>query len=355
MAMRRIVTAVGGVLALGLAGCGADSGTASPATPSSPTSPSPSAPPTKAVPGEGAPVWWDQDGLHRGDVVENTAVPLLKDRRAHLALVRSGALYRDQRNGDLWFHPWGGTPRVVGHATMAGAGGDPEGDTAAWFDDRDLVVYDTAQAKVVSRTREGAVVSPSAEYVEHVGHGNGWVYVSAAQVVWRYASGAEETTAFARRDLVTGTTDLSWQPLPASRARAKFVDVSRDSAVWTVGDVYGGKGAYLYDRAGSTRTGRVRNLEGPARLSPDGTWLLTAELADGTHGVAFTDLRTGRVWKPFAKAVYAFYSWAYGDVAVMRTEFKLPSERWTLTGCSMTERKCEQLKTRGEVVILPNP
>jgi hypothetical protein len=125
------------------------------------------------------------------------------------------------------------------------------------------------------------------------------------------------------------------------------------SAVWVVGDSYVGNGTFLDDRAGSTRIRRVAKLEGLSRLSPDGSWLLTAELADGTHGVAFTDLRTGKIWKPFPKDVYAF-SWAYGDVAVMRTNFEPSAAKWTLTSCSVTARKCEQLKARCDIV-LPNP
>ena len=50
-----------------------------------------------------------------------------------LALVRSGALYWDEMS-DVWFHPWGGGPRIVGHTSVAGPGGDPNSDTAAWFE-----------------------------------------------------------------------------------------------------------------------------------------------------------------------------------------------------------------------------
>ena len=85
------------------------------------------------------PVWYDAAGLHRGDVVEKTPVTLFTDTNrmeTHvnlggvLALVRRGALYRDLTNDDVWFHPWGGEPRVVGHDSSAGPGGDPDGDVA---------------------------------------------------------------------------------------------------------------------------------------------------------------------------------------------------------------------------------
>src|SRR5689334_9087917 len=63
--------------------------------------------PTVATLEQGLPVWWDKDGLHRGDVVEKPAIPLrlyAPGTLQHLALVRTGALYRG-RNGDIWFHP----------------------------------------------------------------------------------------------------------------------------------------------------------------------------------------------------------------------------------------------------------
>ena len=83
--------------------------------------------------------WYDAKGLHRGDVVEQTPVEIEAAGRGHdgditgaLALVRSGAVYLDPATGDVWFHPWGGEPRIVGHNSAAGPGGDPNGNTAAW-------------------------------------------------------------------------------------------------------------------------------------------------------------------------------------------------------------------------------
>ena len=61
-----------------------------------------------------------------------------------LALVRRGALYLDPGAGDIWFHPWGEEPRVIGHGSEAGPGGDPDGDLAVWSDGPEAVVYDTA-------------------------------------------------------------------------------------------------------------------------------------------------------------------------------------------------------------------
>ena len=272
-----------------------------------------------------------------------------------LALVRSGALYRDPATGQVWFHPWDGAPRVVGRSTPAGPGGDPESDVAAWFDGPDLVVDDTARDRVVSRSREPAAVSTTTEYVEHVGHGRGWIHVSPTQVVWRYEG--QGSQGVARRDLVTGTSETPWRPRPATRAAAdpSFVDVSSTRAVWVGGHPYEGHGTYLFDSIETERTAVVdAELEHPGRLSPDGSWLLTAEIADGTHGVAMTDLSSGEVWKPFDEDTYAFFSWAYGNVAVMRTNRDVPDGPWVLTSCVASTRSCVELATRGSVV-LPNP
>src|SRR5688572_23072736 len=115
-----------------------------------PDRPEPVAPP-KVVVLDAAPVWYDAKGLHHGDVVVQ---PPVRIQPGTLALVRSGALYNEQGTSDVWFHPWGGDPRIVGHNSKAGPGGDPNGDTAVWFDRDELVVYDTANGREVSRTKQ---------------------------------------------------------------------------------------------------------------------------------------------------------------------------------------------------------
>ena len=208
--------------------------------------------------------------------------------------------------------------------------------------------------KLLSRTREPAGVSDRAEYVEHVGHGNGWVHVSPTQVVWRY--GGDASYAVARRDLVAGTSQSPWQPMPSSGSPRRFVDLSSHTAAWVGGREHAGLGTFVFDSdetEGTTVIDAV--LEYPGRLSPDGWWLLTAELEDGAHGVAFSDLRSGGTWKPFDEATYAFFSWAYGDVAVMRTQRQVDGEPWVLTSCTASTRSCVELPTAGDVVVLPNP
>src|SRR5262245_9116707 len=156
--------------------------------------------PAKPVVGAG-PVWYDAQGLHRGDVVEQTPVDLVVPERAvskdqvipqegALALVRSGAVYLDPATGDVWFHPWGGEPRIVGHNSDAGPGGDPDGDIAAWFEGSDalnagpgeLVIYDTAAGREISRTVQARGVDRSSG--DHYPAGNRFLQVSAERVVW---------------------------------------------------------------------------------------------------------------------------------------------------------------------------
>jgi len=144
-----------------------------------------------------AAVWYDAQGLHRGDIVEQTPVQLvqpeksigpdmIRPARGALALVRSGAVYLDPATGDVWFHPWGGEPRIVGHNSEAGPGGDPNGDTAVWFEDGQLVVYDTAVGRDISRTSQSHSVTDGQGGIggDHFPAGNGFLQVSTERIVW---------------------------------------------------------------------------------------------------------------------------------------------------------------------------
>ncbi|HUR13489.1 MAG TPA: hypothetical protein VM097_03230 [Mycobacteriales bacterium] len=279
-------------------------------------------------------------------------------RVGKLALVRTGAVYRDPATNNIWFHPWGGSPRVVGHGTPSGPGGDPQGDVAAWFDGKTLVVYDTVGGKVLSRSREVAGVRSDGWSVEHLSHGNGFMHVSAQQVIW-----ASTDDALGRRDLVARTSALPWQARPPAAAHrskgsmpASLLDVSPVSAVWfTHGNIDGSTLDTYFLVGPGTYSRPITGLESPGILSADGSWLLTAELADGTHGVAITDVRTGEAWRPFTKATYAFFSWSYGDVAVMRVNPRVQeSNRWSLVACYVVRRVCKTLGD-GSHVLLPNP
>src|SRR5262245_65112219 len=85
-------------------------------------------------------------------------------------------------------------PRIVGRNSEAGPGGDPNGDTAVWFEGSDalnagpgeLVVYDTATGREISRTGQRRGVSETSG--DHYPPGNRFLEVSAKRVVWTSGS-----------------------------------------------------------------------------------------------------------------------------------------------------------------------
>ena len=151
---------------------------------------------------------YDATGLHHGDVVEQTPVELFETDAEGafrvLAPVRRGALYRDPATDDVWFHPWNGQPRVVGHDSETGPGGDPAGDVAAWFEGDVLVVYDTAHDREISRTTEEPVLD-YATWNRAAATGSG---TSRPR---RSCGGPEKHLH--RLDLTTGTSSIVWEGL----------------------------------------------------------------------------------------------------------------------------------------------
>lgn len=231
-----------------------------------------------SAPVTGVPVWYDAAGLHRGDEVVQTAVKLFQARGeilSVLALVRTGALYVDPVGHDVWFHPWNGQPRVVGQGSVSGPGGDPQGDVAAWFEGAELVVYDTARGAEISRTAEAPVLDRAfRKYVggyEHV-VGNGFMHVSAAEVVWRSEVGTH------RLDVATGTSTFLQQGPPTANPRLE--DVSNGTRVW--GDY---QTAALTVDIDGRRGSPLPGLEPIGRLSADGSFVLSpADRADRARG-----------------------------------------------------------------------
>lgn len=284
------------------------------------------------------PVWYDGEGLHRGDLVEQTPVDIVvpeqvvnEDRvipkRGALALVRSGAMYLDPATGDVWFHPWGGEPRIVGHDSEAGPGGDPSGDTAVWFEGSDafsggpgeLVVYDTAAGREISRTDHpgnGASVLAG----DHHPAGNSFLQVSAERVVWY--GGVERSRVFSH-DLRTGKTAMLRNfPLDA-HDDVKVLGWSGSGTDWTL-------------RVPGRAEQRYPDLEGRARVSPSGNYVLAVEGTDERHAAAIVDTRTGELWR-VPKNVYPWIAWSYGDIAMVD---HLEDE---LLACDAARRACERL------------
>ena len=292
----------------------------------------------KPVLGSG-PVWYDAQGLHHGDVVEQTPVPLLQPEqpveggvgvipaRGALALVRSGAVYLDPASGDVWFHPWGGKPRIVGHNSAAGPGGNPNGDTAVWFEGSDavnaglgdLVVYDTATGREVSRVLEEHGVGLSSG--DHYPAGNRFLQVSAISVTW-----AAEAQTFTH-DLRTHIT---------SAIRSPFLDVHDE--IVALGDERG-----IVVRVPGQADQRYPDLEPHFRLSPSGVYLLGVEGTGTRHAAAIVETGAGELWQ-VPKNAYPWIAWSYGDVAMVDTED-------ALLACDAARQECATLHAEHPVLM----
>lgn len=271
----------------------------------------------------GAPVWYDARGLHHGDDLEPTPVSLIRpaDGWGALALVRSGAVYTEPSSGDVWFHPWDGEPRIVGHNSSVGPGGDPNGDTAAWFDRSQLVVYDTAAGREISRTPDLPAVFVKSG--DHYTLGNGFLQVSAEHVVWAGVSDQY------RYDLLTQT--LSAVPGPTDVHDGVEISGSAAGLVLTVP----GRPAERYP-----------HLEPHARLSADGDHVLAVEGTDERHAASIVDTRTGEVW-PVPRDAFPSITWSYDDIALIDTE-------GAVLACDAVRRTCERLHPSGPFLLPTN-
>ncbi|MDT7571232.1 MAG: hypothetical protein QOE05_1406 [Actinomycetota bacterium] len=284
------------------------------------------------------PVWYDAKGLHRGDVVEQTAVEILQPERlvgpdqvdgakGALALVRSGALYLDPATGDVWFHPWGGKPRVIGHNSAAGPGGDPQGDTAAWFETNELVVYDTAAGREITRTP--GVAGAWAKTGDHYPTNNGFLAVSAESVTWHGEYGAY------RHDVRTGRTSAVENP-----AGRGLIDVQGDV------EVFRDSGVVLAVRGKADK--HIPDLETHLLLSTTGNFVLGVKgtQAPAFHGAAFVDTRTGELW-PVMNG-YPWIAWSYGDLAM------IDIEGHGLQACNAARRTCAPVHPVGPYLLPTN-
>ena len=276
------------------------------------------------------PVWYDAKGLHRGNVVVQTPVELVEPgplvgpkqygmTRGALALVRSGAVYLDPATNDVWFHPWGGDPRIVGHDSAAGPGGDPNGDTAAWFEGPpvweptargELVVYDTATGREISRTLQFGVAVPIGQ-THRPSAGNSFLQVSAERVVW---TSGEATLS---HDVRTRTTSM----------------VQLDDVQDRV-EVFGGVRTVVIAVPGRAEK-RYPELEGFRRLSPSGNYVLAVEEAKESLGAVIVDTRTGELWR-VPKNEFPEIAWSYGDIAMVDVADEL-------LACDAARRACQRL------------
>jgi len=297
--------------------------------------------PSPVVVGD-VPVWYDGSGLHRGDVVERTPVEIGQQDgdaiRGALALVRSGAVYQDPATGDVWFHPWGGKPRIVGRDSEAGPGGDPNGDTAAWFEGTsegldggpgELVVYDTGAGREISRTLQSHRTEPVAGG-DHYPPGNGFRQVSAARVAW---NNGPELYSY---DIATRTTSMVTDPM-----ERKLWDVH--DQVEVLGEP--GSGALVIKVPGRAEE-RYPELETHSRLSPAGTYVLAVEGTDERHAAAIVDTRTGELWR-VPKNAYPSIAWSYGAIALVDTGDEL-------LACDAARRACDSVPAKRPFLMPTN-
>jgi hypothetical protein len=270
------------------------------------------------------PVWYDATGLHHDDVVVQTPEKIA----GALALVRSGAVYVDLA-GEVWFHPWVGEPRVIGHDSEAGPGGDPSGDTAVWFEGSDalnagrgnLVVYDTVAGREISRTQEanGVIGGQGGIGGDHYPAGNGFLQVSAERIVW---TSGRKTYA---HDVRTQRTSEFAVP------KNRYVIDVHDEIV-----VLGGGSSPVAVRVPGEAEAQYPRLESHVRLSPSGNYLLGVEGTETRHAAAIVDLRTGVLW-PVPDNTYPWIAWSYADVALLDLED-------TVLACDATLRTCDPLQ-----------
>ena len=262
-----------------------------------------------------------------------------------LALVQGGALYRDPDLGDVWYHPWGGRPRVVGHSET-GPGGDPTGAVAAWFDGSELVVFDTARGREISRTDETPATYSTRD---HENSGNGFKHISADEVVWTSADSISPPVTH-RLDLATGESSVLWTDEDGNSLI--LVDVHDATRIW--GDL-AADGPYaagmVIDVPGRDER-RPEAVEPFGRLSAAGSYVLAPTRTEGAHGAAIVDVRSGGTWNllPRERRFYAWISWSYSDLALVLVDL-VDGRGQRLLACDAVKRVCDQLPREGRVLL----
>jgi hypothetical protein len=308
--------------------------------------------PMKPLPGidiADVPVWYDDAGLHRGNIVEQTPVDLAPQvgqdiEKGALALVRTGALYLDPANGDVWFHPWGGDPRIVGHNSLAGPGADPNGDIAVWFEESELVVYDTDTGRELARndvpgTRPFVCEAMCAE---HLPLSNGFTQVSTDRVAWTPIPFGSSMTFY---DPQTGEVSIDSD---------EYIDV-HDNAAMLSGEKYS-PGPVL--KVPGQEAVRYRELEPRARFSPSGNYVLSVgsgtHQSHGTvirpHDAVIIDAATGDLWPAPRGIDYPWIAWSYGDIAMVN----FGDRQEKLLACDAAQRTCESFPVERPILMPTN-
>jgi hypothetical protein len=267
-------------------------------------------------------VWYDADGLHHGTrvyAVPGTAAPI------SIALVRGGAVYLVPSTLHIRFQPWRGPARDIGRGSresgwLLGPGSDPDGTTAAWFDGRDLVMYDTARGAELARVAEsGRRVMP---YYENE-FGTRFRYVDSRRVVWDSQDG--DTVAF---DRATGRT----RTLSPASGLGRSPDVTWDHGSFVFSSTQG---------------------SGPVRFSPDGRYIVSLERTGTVVAphIVGTDDHTS--WHAVGSTTDASVGWGYGHTLMYLQsggtgQFDAPAP---LLVYDAATRRAVAIEHRGEVIL----
>jgi hypothetical protein len=232
----------------------------------------------------------------------------------------------------------------VGHNSAAGPGGDPNGDTAVWFEGSDpenatpgeLVVYDTAAGREISRTLQSPGVTGSRG--DNYPAGNGFLQASAERVVWTTGMGFKTYS----HDVHTQSTSEIKTP------KERFlVDVHGDV------EVFGERGSWnLVLKVPGRAEEPYPELFFHARLSPSGNHVLTVEDTEERHGAVIVDTRTGELWR-VPKNVFPLIAWSYGDIAMV-DHIEDGRLIGVLLACDAARRACERLPAERAILMPTN-
>jgi hypothetical protein len=297
-------------------------------------------------------VWYDAAGLHHGDTVVDLAPGVTP---WSLALVQDGVLYRDGGSSDIWYRPWSGKARVVGQSAATpsgsgvalGPGSDAQGTTAAWFDDDDLVMYDTdTGAEIARKSQPGRLPLVNRENAM----GTRIDYVDRERVVWSAGDGgiySFDRPSGAVTELGRYTTGQPYvvDVVPGLRATNSNGRQLAEVRLTTE------DGTLLYHGGVGTD---------PFRFSPDGRYLVviaepTAASPAASYGPVVVDTESGRPAVPMKSRTYPWIGWSYGHTLMylqQRKEDEFGAGR--LVVYDATTHKARYVATRGTVVLPAN-